>query len=171
MLPTVGQQLTQVVGEAHATSLIAICIVAAQCVMVPVAMLAATQTEHWGRKSVFLCAFGMLALRGLLYTISDSPYWLLGVQLLDGVGAGIFGALFPVVVADLTRGTGRFNVSQGAVATAQGVGAALSATLAGSIVFGAGYSAAFPTLGAIAGLGFLGYLFAMPETKEYKGAQ
>jgi MFS family permease len=164
MLPTVGQQLTQVVGEAHATSLIAICIVAAQCVMVPVAMLAARQAERWGRKPVFLCAFGVLALRGLLYTFSDSPYWLLGVQLLDGVGAGIFGALFPVVVADLTRGTGRFNVSQGAIATAQGVGAALSATLAGSIVFGAGYPAAFLTLGAIAGLGFLGYLFAMPET-------
>lgn len=167
MLPTVGQQLTQVVGEAHATSLIAVCIVAAQCVMVPVAMLAATQAERWGRKPVFLCAFGVLAVRGLLYTFSDSPYWLLGVQLLDGVGAGIFGALFPVVVADLTRGTGRFNVSQGAIATAQGVGAALSATLAGSIVFGAGYSAAFLTLGAIAAVGFLGYLFAMPETKDH----
>jgi MFS family permease len=168
MLPSVGQLLTRVVGEAHATSLIAICIVAAQCVMVPVAMLVGRKADDWGRKPIFLVAFGILALRGLLYPVSDSPYWLLGVQLLDGVGAGIFGALFPVVVADLTRGTGRFNVSQGAIATAQGLGAAFSATLAGTIIVQFGYGAAFTTLGLIAAAGFFGYLLAMPETRASK---
>lgn len=53
----------------------------------------------------------------MLYTVSDDARWLLAVQALDGVGAGIFGALFLIVVADLTRGSGRFNVAQGAVAT------------------------------------------------------
>ena len=86
------------------------------------------------------------------------------------LGAGIFGALFPLVVADLTRGTGRFNVSQGAIATAQGVGAALSTGIAGFIVVGAGYSAAFLTLAAIAGAGFLLYLLVMPETARHTGA-
>jgi MFS family permease len=60
------------------------------------------------------------------------------VQLFDGIGAGIDGAIFPVIVADLTRGTGRFNVAQGAVITAQGIGAALSTTLAGFVVVHAG---------------------------------
>ena len=166
LLPTVGQKLTHLVGKDHATSLIAACIVAAQCVMVPVAMLAGAKADAWGRKPLFLLAFGVLALRGFLYTFSDSPWWLLSVQLLDGVGAGIFGALFPIVVADLTRGTGRFNVSQGAVATAQGIGAALSASLAGWAIVGAGYGAAFATLGAIAALGFVGYLLLMPETRD-----
>jgi Na+/melibiose symporter-like transporter len=165
MLPSVGQLLTETVGKDHATSLIAACIVAAQCVMVPVAMLVGARTQRWGRKPIFLVAFGVLAVRGVLYTFSRDPYWLLGVQLLDGVGAGIFGALFPVVVADLTRGTGRFNASQGAIATAQGVGAALSTTLAGLIIVQAGYAAAFLTLGAIAAAGFLLFLFAMPETR------
>jgi MFS family permease len=165
MLPTVGQLLTRVVGKDYATSLIAGCIVAAQCAMVPVAMLAGAKADRWGRKPIFLAAFGVLALRGALYVLSDNPWWLLGVQLLDGVGAGIFGTLFPVVVADLTRGTGRFNVSQGAVATAQGLGAALSASLAGAVVVGAGYPAAFLTLGGIAAVGFLGYLLLMPETR------
>ncbi|MBP0495360.1 MFS transporter [Pararoseomonas indoligenes] len=164
MLPTVGQKLTQVVGKDYATSLIAACIVAAQCVMVPVAMLVGARADRWGRKPIFLAAFGVLALRGLLFPLSDHPAWLLGVQMLDGVGAGIFGALFPVVVADLTRGTGRFNVSQGAVATAQGLGAALSASLAGGVIVWAGYSPAFLVLGAIAAAGFLGYLLLMPET-------
>lgn len=167
MLPSVGQLLTRVVGKDHATSLVAGCIVAAQCVMVPVAMLVGAKADVWGRKPLFLAAFGVLALRGLLYTFSDNPWWLLGVQLLDGVGAGVFGALFPVVVADLTRGTGRFNVAQGAVATAQGLGAALSASLAGAVIVGAGYSAAFLVLGGIAAAGFLGYLFLMPETRDH----
>jgi MFS family permease len=162
MLPLVGQKLA-LANEKLGTSLMAICIVAAQAVMVPVAMLVGAKADVWGRKPIFLVAFAVVFLRGLLYPLSDDPYWLVAVQLLDGVGAGIF-ALFPLVVADLTRGTGRFNVSQGAIATAQGVGAALSAGLAVIIVVGAGYSAAFLTLAAIAGAGFLLYLLVMPET-------
>jgi MFS family permease len=86
------------------------------------------------------------------------------VQLLDGVGAGIFGALFPLVVADLTRGTGHFNVSQGAIATAAGLGGALSAVVSGFIVVSAGYSPAFLFLAAVAALGLTGFCALMPET-------
>jgi MFS family permease len=164
MLPLVGQKLA-LVNEKLGTSLMAACIVAAQAVMVPVAMPVGAKADAWGRKPYFLVAFAVLALRGALHPLSDDPYWLVGVQLLDGVGAGIFGALFPLVVADLTRGTGRFNVSQGAIATAQGVGAALSTAVAGFIVVGAGYSAASLTLGVIAALGLGLYLLVMPATK------
>lgn len=168
MLTSVGQLLAKVAGSGQATSLIAICIVAAQIVMVPMAMMVGAKVDSWGRKPIFLIAFGVLALRGALYVLSDNPFWLVGVQLLDGVGAGIFGALFPIVVADLTRGTGRYNVAQGAVATMQGVGASISATLAGLIIVGYGYSAAFLTLAAIAAAGFALYLLVMPETRDYQ---
>ncbi|ONG58873.1 MFS transporter [Pseudoroseomonas deserti] len=165
MLPSLGQLLARGIGQEHATSLIALCILAAQVVMVPVALVAGAKADRWGRKPLFLAAFGVLALRGFLYVVSDSPYWLMGVQLLDGIGAGLFGALFPVVVADLTRGTGRFNVAQGAIATAQGLGAALSASLAGGLIVAAGFDAAFLTLGGIAAAGFVAYLLFMPETR------
>ncbi len=165
MLTSVSQLLARTVGKDQATSLTAACIVAAQLVMVPVAIFVGRHTDRFGTKPIFLTAFGFLAMRGVLYTLSNDPWWLVGVQALDGIGAGIFGALFPVVIADLTRGTGRFNVSQGAVATTQGLGAALSATLAGSIIVHAGYSTGFLTLAAIAGGGLLLYIFAMPETK------
>ncbi len=165
MLTSVGQLLAKTVGKDQATSLTAACIVAAQLVMVPVAIVVGRNTERWGTKPLFLVGFGFLAARGALYTVSNDPWWLVGVQALDGVGAGIFGALFPVVIADLTNGTGRFNVSQGAVATAQGLGAALSASLAGAIIVAAGYSVSFLTLAAIAAVGFVLYLTAMPETK------
>lgn len=168
MLTSVGQLLTKLSGKDNATSLISICIVAAQFVMVPVAVFVGAKADAIGRKPIFLAAFGVLAARGVLYTLSDNPFWLVGVQLLDGIGAGIYGALFPVIVADLTRGTGRFNVSQGAVATAQSLGAALSATLAGLIIVTAGYSTAFLALAGIAAAGFALYLFAMPETYGYE---
>ena len=166
MLTSVSQQLARTVGKDLATSLTAACIVAAQLVMVPIALIAGRKADTWGTKPIFLVGFAFLCLRGVLYTLSSDPWWLVGVQALDGVGAGIFGALFPIVIADLTKGTGRFNVSQGAVATAQGLGAALSASLAGAIIVRAGYSVSFLTLAAIAGAGLLLYLFAMPETKK-----
>ena len=101
----------------------------------------------------------------MLYTLSDDAWWLVGVQCLDGVGAGLFGALFPIITADLTRGTGHFNVSLGAIATAQGIGASLSQAAAGFVVVAAGYSTAFLALAGIAGAGGLLFCRTMPETR------
>jgi MFS family permease len=163
MLPLVGQKLA-LVNRDLGTTLMSVCIIAAQMVMVPVAMLVGHKADVWGRKPIFTAALAVLMLRGMLYPLSDNPHWLVSVQLLDGVGAGIFGALFPLVVADLTRGTGHFNISQGAIATAAGLGGALSTTAAGLIVVQAGYSAAFLFLAAVAGAGLIGFATMMPET-------
>jgi MFS family permease len=165
MLPLVGQKLA-LQDKNLGTSLMSACIVAAQIVMVPMAMLVGAKADAWGRKPLFLIAFSVLTIRGCLYPLSDNPYWLVGVQLLDGVGAGIYGAVFPVIVADLMRGTGRFNVAQGAIITAQGIGAALSTTLAGIVVVQAGYGAAFLTLAGVAIVGLALYFFVMPETRR-----
>jgi MFS family permease len=157
MLPLVGQKLT-LQDKNQGTALMSACIVAAQAVMVPMAMLVGRKADVWGRKP--------LSLRGFLYPLSDNRYWLFAVQSLDGVGAGLYGALFPLIVADLTRGTGHFNLAQGAVITAQGIGGALSTSLAGLVVVHADYSAAFLVLAGIAASGFLLYFFGMPETRD-----
>ena len=168
MLPLVGQKLA-LQDRNQGTAAMSVCILAAQLVMVPMAMLVARKADSWGRKRLFLAGFLILPIRGVLYTWSDNPAWLVGVQLLDGIGAGLFGALFPLIIADLTWGTGRFNVTRGAVQAAQGIGAALSTALAGIIVVAAGYSAAFLTLAAIAALGLVLFWLAMPETKDISG--
>jgi MFS family permease len=96
MLPLVGQKLA--LKDANSgTSLMSACIVAAQIVMVPMALLVGAKADTWGRKPLFLAGFLILPIRGVLYTLSDNSYWLVGVQLLDGVGAGIYGAIFPVI--------------------------------------------------------------------------
>jgi MFS family permease len=164
LLPLVGQKLAQS-HPALATAMMSSCIVAAQLIMLPVALVVGRTADRVGRKPILLLGFAVLPVRAVLYTLSDSAPWLIGVQLLDGVGAGIFGAITPLVIADLMRGTGRYNLAQGAVATTQGVGASLSGLAAGIIVDHLGYSAAFLASGAAACVALAALLFAMPETK------
>ncbi|MCW8087328.1 MFS transporter [Sabulicella glaciei] len=139
--------------------------IAAQAVMVPVAALAGARADLWGRRPLLLAAFAALALRGVLYTLSDNAAWLIAVQLLDGVGAGLIGALFPVVVADLTRGSGHFAAAQGVVGTVHGVGGVLSAGIAGQMVVWVGYDTTFLALAGVAALGGLLFWRIMPETR------
>jgi MFS family permease len=154
MLPLVGEKVTLGMSRG-ASALMSACIIAAQAVMVPVAILASRLAESWGRKPVFLIGLAVLPVRGLLFTLTVNPYLLVGIQLLDGIGAGIFGVVSVLVVADLTWGTGRFNFTQGALATATVIGAASSNLLIGFVVQAAGFNAGFVTLAGIAVAGLL----------------
>src|SRR6266850_1972658 len=169
LLPLVGQKL----AAQHpmvATAMMSSCIIAAQMIMLPIALLVGYKADTWGRRPLFLVGFAILPIRAFLYTLSDDSAWLVAVQLMDGVGAGIYGALTPLVLADLMRGTGRYNVAQGAVATVQGIGASVSGLVAGEIVDHFGYSAAFVTLGLAALVALAAFFFGMPETaRRYEG--
>lgn len=165
LLPLVGQKLA-LAHPAYATAMMSSCIVAAQAIMLPIAILVGRNADRFGRKPIFLIGFGVLPLRAFLYPLSDHSAWLIGVQLLDGVGAGIFAALMPLVLADIMRGTGRYNLAQGAVATALGVGASSSGLCAGIFVDHFGYSATFIALGVVALAAFAFFALLMPETKR-----
>jgi MFS family permease len=163
MLPLAGQKSGDGL-ENGAAVVMSACIIAAQVVMVPVALAASRLAVSWGRKPVFFIGFAILPIRGLLYCLSVNPYYLVAVQLLDGIGAGIFDVVAVLVVADLTKGTGRFNLTQGALATGTGIGAGLSNLMAGFVVKAAGFDAGFITLATIAGAATLFFALAMPET-------
>jgi MFS family permease len=169
LLPLVGQKLAAAFPK-EATAMMSACIIAAQAVMLPIALLVGRTADSWGRKPLFLAGFAILPIRAVLYTLSDNSFWLIGVQVLDGVGAGIFGALTPLVIADIMRGTGRYNLAQGAIATAQGIGASSSGLAAGLIVDHFGYSAAFLAAGAAAAVALAIFALQMPETAERKTA-
>ena len=165
LLPLVGQKLALEFPK-EATAMMSFCVVAAQGVMLPIAILVGRNADGWGRRPIFLVAFAVLPIRAALYTLSDDAFWLIGVQLLDGVGAGIYGALAPLLIADVMRGTGRYNLAQGAVATTMGIGASVSALFAGEMVDHFGYSVSFLALSAAAAVAFLVFVGFMPETRE-----
>ncbi len=165
LLPLVGQKLAAAYPK-EATAMMSVCIIAAQAVMLPIAILVGHKADIWGRKPLFLAGFAILPIRAVLYTFSDNSFWLIGVQVLDGVGAGIFGALTPLVIADIMRGTGRYNLAQGAIATMVSIGASLSGLATGEVVDRLGYSAAFLTLGGVALAAVTVFATAMPETSD-----
>jgi MFS family permease len=134
--------------------------------MLPIAIFVGRNADRLGRRPIFLIAFSVLPIRAALYTLSNNALWLIGVQLLDGVGAGIYQALTPLVIADIMRGTGRYNLAQGAVATTQGIGAAISAVAAGEVMDHFGYNVSFLALGAAAVVAYVAFLVWMPETRE-----
>ena len=168
MLPLVGQKLTTG-HNGGAAGYMSACIIVAQLVMVPVAIAGSRLADSWGRRAAFLVGFAVLPVRGLLYTLTTDPCLLVAVQVLDGLGAGIFGVVGVLVIADLTRGTGRFNLVQGALAAATGIGAALSNLITGFVVEAAGYNAGFLTLTAIAMMALVFFSFAVPETRPLAG--
>ena len=99
-------------------------------------------------------------------TLTSNTVALVAIQILDGVAAGIFGVVSVLVIADLTLGSGRFNITLGAISTAVGIGAALSQTIAGTIVHHFSFNAGFLFLAAIAALAFGILYFFMPETRD-----
>jgi MFS family permease len=163
MLPLVGQKLAAAHPKLE-TALVSACIIAAQLVMLPIALAVGATADRIGRKPILLIGFGILPIRALLYTLSNDSVWLIAIQTMDGVGAGIYAVIAPLVIADLTRGTGRFNVAQGAIATMMGIGASLSGIVSGEIVDHAGYTAAFLACGAAALVALGTLIAAMPET-------
>ncbi|MGA2410871.1 MAG: MFS transporter [Candidatus Binataceae bacterium] len=163
MLPLLGEMLAKGKGRSSMMFMSA-CIVTTQVTITALAGWAGRTAGSLGRKPLLLAGFGVLPLRGVLYTLTRSVPPLVGIQILDGIGAGLFGVVSVLVIADLTRGTGRFNLTLGAIATAVGIGAALSQTVAGTIVHRFGYNAGFLFLASIAAAAFMLLWLAMPET-------
>jgi MFS family permease len=164
MLPIMGSILTMR-SSAWASTLIGACIVVPTVIVAGGAPWVGRQADAWGRKPLLLLCFAALALRGVLFALVSSPYLIVAVQILDGVCAAVLGVVLPLVVADLTRGTGRFNLGLGIVGSAVGIGAALSTTLAGYVMDHFGSSLAFWSLAAVAvgGLGLVWLL--LPESR------
>ena len=165
MLPLLGEMLAKGQGRSSMMFMSA-CVVTTQLVITLLASWSGRKAGSWGRKPLLLIAFGALPVRGVLYTLTHNTDALVAIQILDGVGAGIFGVVSVLVIADLTQGSGRFNLTLGAISTAVGIGASLSQVIAGSIVHHLGSNAGFLFLAAVASAAFGILYFFMPETRD-----
>jgi predicted MFS family arabinose efflux permease len=164
MLPLMGSVVTMRSAR-WATILIAACIVVPQLIVAALSPWIGRRAQAWGRRPLLLIGFAALPVRGLLFAVVVKPELLVVVQLLDGVTAAVFSVMVPLVIADLTRGTGRFNLGQGIVGTFIGIGASVSATFAGYMSDRLGSPAAFAGLAVIALIGLIMVWLLMPETR------
>ena len=138
-------------------------VIIAQLTMIPVALLAAGFAGRRGYFLLLVAALVALPVRGLIAGLWPSPYALIPVQMLDGVGAGLLGVAVPGLVARMLRGSGHINAGLGAVMTVQGIGASLSPAIAGMIVARYGFSAAYLALAGFAVCGLVIWLVSSPK--------
>jgi MFS family permease len=139
-------------------------IIVTQLATIPMALLAA-RANALGRRPLLIVAFAAVPLRSLLCASYQDPGWLLAIQLLDGVGAGLYDALLPLVLADMMRGSGRYSLARGVLGTIQGIGGSTGQGAAGFVVATFGYGVGFLGLSAVAFVALLLIVFAMPETR------
>ena len=162
LLQLVAQKLS-LAHPGYEAGLTSAAIIVTQLAAIPMALLV-TRANILGRKPLLIIAFAALPLRCLLCAITDAPGWLLGAQLLDGVGAGMFDALLPLLLADMMRGTGRYSLARGLLGTIQGIGGSTGLGAAGLIAAHFGYDITFLALAGIAVIALFVLVVFMPET-------
>ncbi len=146
--------------------LIAACIIVPQAIVALMSPSVGRLAQQWGRRPLLLVGFGALVMRGLLFATVRDPYLLVAVQVCDGITAAVFSVMVPLIVADVAFGSGHFNLAQGIVGTATGIGASLSTVLAGYASDRFGSSIAFLGLAGVAGVGLATIWLVMPETRR-----
>ncbi len=165
LLPLVGQKLALQFPD-EATAMLSFCMVAAQAVMLPIALIVGWRADRWGRRPIFLIAFLLLPIRAALYTLSDNAFLASRRATAGRRRRGNQSGANSLVIADVMRGTGRYNLAQGAIATTQGVGASISALATGEVTDHFGYSASFLFLAAGASIASALFVLFMPETRN-----
>jgi MFS family permease len=165
MLPLAGAAVTRRAGD-EANLIIAACLMLPQLIVVLISPWIGRVAQSHGRRIVLIIGFAMLPVRGMLLALVEEPAMLILVQALDGISAATLNVMLPLLAADLTRGTNRFNLCIGVFGLAVGVGGTISTTLGGAVAAWSSPAAAFVMLGGIGLLCLVLAWLAMPETRE-----
>ncbi|MGB8183655.1 MAG: MFS transporter [Pseudolabrys sp.] len=164
MLPILAGILAKRDPETAALVL-SICILVPQFVVVAIAPWVGVKAQSWGRRPLLLLTFVALSARGAIFAVTSDPYLLVAAQLLDGISAASLGVLVPLIIADVTRGSGHFNFAQGLIGAAVGIGASFSTTLAGFIADTSGAAITFLLLACVGVMGLVFVFAVVPETR------
>lgn len=174
VLPLVMQSLALDNGRSGIL-LSGFCIILAQVFMVASAKICGQYSGTFGRKPLFLIGLftvpvrcliltGLIALRGDGVGSTWLQMIILSTQILDGVGAGVFGTMYILVTSDISGGTGRFSLTLGLTTAAMSIGGTVSGYLGEALAQDLGYKEAFFILMFMSLVPALVYLFFMPET-------
>lgn len=165
VLPLIASGFTIRSGST-ATPLTAVAMVVPQFIVALTSPFVGRQTRIIGRRPLLLAGFVALVARIALTAVVSDPLAIVAVQVFDGISAAVLGVLVPLTIADLTRDIGHFNLVQGIVGCAMGIGAAVSTTMAGYLADRFSSFTAFTVLGVVAAVGLLVIWLLMPETRR-----
>ncbi|KAG7360397.1 major facilitator superfamily transporter [Nitzschia inconspicua] len=177
VLPLVMQSLT-IEDERSGILLSGMCILIGQGFMSWFAKICGDYSPKWGRKGLTLAALSSLTVRCFLLTLLATAAedvktemsaivvkgLILSTQMLDSVGAGIFGTMHILITNDISCRTGRFSLMMGATTGAMCLGATISGYVGQAIAEDYGYAIAFTSLGIMSLVPLFLFAFCMPET-------
>jgi MFS family permease len=164
ILPQVSESLVH--SEGHSSSLaVSALIVFPQLVVALLSPWVGRTAATWGRRPLLLLGLVLVPLRSGLSALTVDPALLVIFQLMDGVTGATLGVLTTLIIADLTNGTGRFNLAQGLAGTFSGVGASLSTSITGIVTQRFGYTAGLLSVTGVGLMAVAIVLVFMPETK------
>jgi MFS family permease len=164
VLPLVVEDLVYQ-GEKRSSLVVSALIVLPQIIVAVMAPWVGQWAKNWGRRPLLLIGLAALPIRALLFASVVDPTLVVAFQLLDGISGAVLGVLTALVIADVTGGTGRFNLAQGIVGTGSGIGASLGTTLFGVVAASFGRTAAFLSIASVALLAVAILWLFMPETR------
>jgi MFS family permease len=167
MLPLAGEAFAYS-KEAFSSLIVSALIMVPQIIVAIMAPWTGRQANTWGRRPLLLVGFAALPIRALVFAWTNDPIVLIVAQVLDGISGTMLGVLTALTIADLTSGTGRFNLAQGFVGTISGIGASLSTTLSGVVAGSLGRAAGFLGIAAVALAAVILLWLLMPETHPSK---
>ncbi len=168
VMPLVGLYLKHLGGGDWQVAMV---VLVAQVVMIPVALLTGKFSTSRGRKPIFAIAFLVLPMRIFLYTFTTDPNYILGIQALDGIGAGIYGVAIALMCSDLTKGKSGFNTLLGIMQTALALGGIIGPLAQGFLTQQLGFTASFISFALVASVGTALFLLTVPETKNNRKEQ
>jgi len=166
MLPLAGEA-SAYSKDAYSSLIVSALIVVPQIIVALMAPWTGRRANIWGRRPLLLAGFTALPIRALVFASTTNPVILIVAQVLDGVSGTTLGVLTALIVADLTAGTGRFNLAQGFLGTISGTGASLSTTFSGLLTGSLGRAAGFLGIAAVALAALLLSWSLMPETRPF----
>jgi len=167
MLPLIGERLVHAEGR-WSSLVVSALIVGPQIIVAVLAPWVGRTANCWGRRPLLLIGLSVVPIRSTFFALTTDPALLVVIQLLDGLTGAVLGVMTALVIADLTKGTGRFNLAQGLVGTLSGVGAALSTSMSGLVVERLGHMAGFLSVTTVGVIAIAILWVFLPETRPLK---
>ncbi len=164
MLPLIGESVATSIPAASSIWMSGLIIVP-QIVVAALAPWIGYHSEKRGRKPLLLIGFAVEPVRAALLAFTSNYAFLVIAQFLNGISGAVIGVLTVLVITDLTAGTGRFNLAQGAVGAMIGIAASVSTLATGYLFEGIGRTGGFIAIAAIAGAATALIWMFIAETK------
>jgi MFS family permease len=170
LLTLLGQNLVRAEGS-KSSLVVSALVVLPQIIVALLAPSVGSMANSIGRRPLLIVGLAAVPIRSTVFAFTADPTLLIVIQLLDGLSGATLGVLTALVVADLTQGTGRFNLAQGVVGALSAVGASLSTSLSGIVYQKFGQMAGLLSVTAVGILSVVIVVAFMPETRPFSRPQ